>query len=202
MVSRTRAEIDDEEVIYFSGPVAWRRWLARNHQRRSSQWVGFHKRATGRPSLTWPQSVDQALCFGWIDGVRKSVDEGRYKIRFSPRKPGSRWSKVNIGRAAELTTGGLMQPAGRAVFENRTRAADYSYEETRQAKLSPAFRKRFRANAAAWAFFQARPPWYRKAVTHWVTSAKKEETRERRLALLMEDSAHGRTLKALTPRRG
>jgi uncharacterized protein YdeI (YjbR/CyaY-like superfamily) len=142
--------------------------------------------------------VDQALCFGWIDGVRKSIDEARYKIRFTPRRPTSLWSNINVARVAELTRQGLMQPAGLAAFDKRKRTGVYSYEQTRQAHLPPAFERRFRAEKAAWAYFQERPPWYRKASIHWVTSAKKEETRERRLDLLIQHSAAGRFIPLLT----
>src|SRR3954469_2220181 len=112
---------DADEILFFPDPAAWRKWLARHHQQRPYLWVGFHKRATGRPSITWPQAVDQALCFGWIDGVRKSIDEGRYKIRFTPRRPTSLWSKINVARVAALTREGLMHPAGLAVFSKRER---------------------------------------------------------------------------------
>jgi uncharacterized protein YdeI (YjbR/CyaY-like superfamily) len=188
----------DAEVLFFPDPPAWREWLSRHHQQRSSLWVGFHKRATGRPSLTWPQAVDQALCFGWIDGVRKSIDEGRYKIRFTPRKPTSLWSKINVDRVAELTRLGLMQPAGLAAFGKRERTGVYSYEQTRQRQLPPAFERQFQARKRAWAYFQERPPWYRNAATHWVVSAKREATRARRLALLIERSAGGRPIPPLT----
>src|SRR5262249_52479994 len=153
---------------------------------------------SGKPSITWPQSVDQALCFGWIDGVRKSIDAGSYKIRFTPRKPGSRWSNVNVKRVAELTRLGLMRSAGREAFDRRTAEGVYSSEQTRAHELEPAHAKMLRANTKAWAFFQSNPPWYRKAVVYWVVSAKQEATRLRRLTRLIEDSASGRTIRELT----
>jgi uncharacterized protein YdeI (YjbR/CyaY-like superfamily) len=189
---------DADEILFFPDPAAWRKWLARHHQQRPYLWVGFHKRATGRPSITWPQAVDQALCFGWIDGVRKSIDEGRYKIRFTPRRPTSLWSKINVARVAALTREGLMHPAGLAVFSKRERTGVYSHEQARPASLSPAFERRFKAHEAAWAYFRERPPWYRKAAIHWVVSAKREETRERRLGLLIEHSGAGRPIPPLT----
>jgi uncharacterized protein YdeI (YjbR/CyaY-like superfamily) len=188
---------DEDPIVFFPDPAAWRSWLARHHERRPHLWVGFHKRATGRPSITWPEAVDQALCFGWIDGIRKSIDEARYKIRFTPRRATSLWSKINIQRVAALTRQGLMQPAGLVAFGKRKRTGVYSYEQTRRARLPLAFEQRFRAETAAWAYFQERPPWYRKAVTHWVVSAKKEETRERRLGLLIEHSSAGRLIPPL-----
>jgi uncharacterized protein YdeI (YjbR/CyaY-like superfamily) len=188
----------DEEIVFFSDSAAWRSWLTAHHQRRPHLWVGFHKRHTGRPSITWPQAVDQALCFGWIDGVRKSIDEARYKIRFTPRKPTSLWSNINVKRVGELTRLGLMQPEGLAAFDRRKRTGVYSYEQTRQAVLPAAFQKQFKAEKSAWAYFQERAPWYRKATIHWVTSAKREETRARRLALLIEHSRAGRLIPQLT----
>jgi uncharacterized protein YdeI (YjbR/CyaY-like superfamily) len=186
------------EPRFFARPEAWRRWLAANHQRRAELWVGFHKRATGRPSLTWPQAVDQALCFGWIDGVRKSIDETSYKIRFTPRRPGSIWSLINIRRVEELTRLGLMQPGGRAAFDRRKRSGVYSYEQPLPAELPPDYQARLRGDHKAWAYFQERPPWYRRTAIAWVVSAKREETRLRRLEALIRDSAAGRTIRPLT----
>ncbi|HET9495869.1 MAG TPA: YdeI/OmpD-associated family protein, partial [Chloroflexia bacterium] len=153
----------------------------------------------GKPSITWPEAVDQALCFGWIDGIRKSVDADSYMNRFTPRRPRSTWSAVNIKRVQELTEAGLMRPAGIAAFEKRTddNSAIYSYEQ-RDARLDPEYERQIRANEAAWNFFQAQPPWYRRTASRWVMSAKREETRRKRLAALIEDSAHGRTIPPLT----
>jgi uncharacterized protein YdeI (YjbR/CyaY-like superfamily) len=182
---------------FYATPEEWRGWLAEHHADQREHWVGFHKRATGRPSITWPEAVDQALCFGWIDGVRKRVDDERYMIRFTPRKPSSRWSLVNVRRVAELMEAGMMQSAGIAAFEARTEEGTYSYEQRDAAALDPERERRLRANAAAAAFFDAQPPYYRRAATHWVMSAKREETRDRRLALLIESSAAGRPVPPL-----
>ncbi|MEP6687423.1 MAG: YdeI/OmpD-associated family protein [Gemmatimonadales bacterium] len=150
--------------------------------------------------MTWPESVDEALCFGWIDGVRKRLDETRYVIRFTPRRKGSVWSSVNLGRVQELTRVGLMRPAGLAVHEARTPAKSgiYAYEQRKMAKLPAAMARRLKADRKAWAFFQKQAAWYRQVVVWWIVSAKKEETRERRLTALIGDSAAGRTIKPLT----
>ena len=188
------------EPIFFETPADFRAWLEEHHADRSELLVGFHRKGTGRPTLTWPESVDQALCFGWIDGVRRSLDEHSYTIRFTPRKARSTWSAINIRRAGELIEAGLMNPAGLAAFERRSdhRSRIYAYEQRKQAKLDPAAEKEFRANRRAWAFFSDQAPWYRRNATYWVISAKKEETRRKRLQTLIEDSAAGRTLRHLT----
>jgi uncharacterized protein YdeI (YjbR/CyaY-like superfamily) len=159
-------------------------------------WVGFHKKHTGAPSITWPESVDEALCFGWIDGIRKTLDDGRYVIRFTPRKPNSTWSAVNIARAKELVRLGRMSPAGLRAFEKRTpeKSAIYSYEQRRTAALNAADRKTFRANPEAWTFFRAQPAGYQRLLTYWIISAKRDETRAKRLARLIADSAAGRRI--------
>lgn len=188
---------------FFRNQIEFRRWLERNHDRATEVWVGYYKKGSGRRSMTWPESVDEALCFGWIDSVRKSIDGESYANRFSPRKPGSNWSAKNITRAKELIALGLMRPAGKEAFEERTddRSAIYSYEQRHGATLTKNQERKFRRNNKAWAFFQGRAPSYRKAAIHWVTSAKREETKERRLARLIEDSAAERTVAPLTPRR-
>jgi uncharacterized protein YdeI (YjbR/CyaY-like superfamily) len=183
---------------FFATPDVFRRWLERHHRDRAELWVGFHKRSTGRASLTWPESVDVALCFGWIDGVRKSLGPETYVIRFTRRKARSTWSNVNVRRARALTRERLMQPAGLAAFEARAtkRSGTYAYEN-RPKSLPPKYAKRMRANAKAWAFFSAQAPWYRRTATWWVVSAKREETRLRRLAFLIEHSARGRAIHQL-----
>ena len=155
--------------------------------------VGFYKTHTGRPSLTWPQSVDEALCVGWIDGVRHRVDEERYTIRFTPRRQGSIWSLVNIRRVRALMKAGRIRPAGLKAFEARRpdRSAVYSFEQRTSATFGEAEVRRFRANRAAWRFFEAQPPGYRRVATFFVMSAKREETRVRRLERLIADSANG-----------
>ena len=188
------------EPIFFATPAEFRAWLHEHHATAREQWVGFHKKDSGRPSITWPESVDEALCYGWIDGLRKSIDDASYMIRFTPRKPDSNWSAVNIGRVAELTAQGSMQPAGLAAFDRRRdeTSAIYSYEQREQAALDEAEEHQMRANPAAWQFFQAQPRSYRQAAIRWVISAKKVETRQSRLARLIEDSAQGRTVPPLT----
>jgi uncharacterized protein YdeI (YjbR/CyaY-like superfamily) len=185
--------------LFFPTPADFRRWLAEHHASESELWVGFHKRGSGRPSLTWPESVDDALCHGWIDGVRKSLDADRYMIRFTPRKQASHWSAVNIGRMGELLAAGRVTPAGREAFERRTekRSGRYSYEQRHQATLEPTAEERFRAEPGAWEYFQAQPPWYRKTATWWVVDARRPQTRERRLAQLIACSAAGRPLPGL-----
>jgi uncharacterized protein YdeI (YjbR/CyaY-like superfamily) len=185
--------------IFFATPDEWRAWLAEHHAGVSELWVGFHKKASGRPSITWPQAVDQALCFGWIDGVRKSVDDGRYVIRFTPRRRNSIWSSVNVARVKQLTEAGLMQPAGVVAYQVGARAKSgvYSYEQRKGAKLPEPLERQFRRHRKAWRFFQDQPPGYQRTAAWWVISAKKEETRLRRLATLIEDSAHQRAIKPL-----
>lgn len=187
-----------DRPIYFATPEKLRTWLRKNHRRRAEAWVGLHKKATGKPSITWPELVDQLLCFGWIDGVRKSVDEGSYAIRITPRRKGSNWSKVNLARVAELMEAGLVEPAGREAFDARDerRSGLYSFERER-AELGEEYERTFRANREAWKFFQAQPPGYRKLVTHWVVSAKREETRRRRLETLIRDSENGERIGPL-----
>ena len=187
-------------ATFFAERADFRAWLEKNHDRATELWVGFHKKGSGRPSITWPESVDEALCFGWIDGVRKSLGPDSYAIRFTPRKARSTWSAVNIKRAQELAAEGRMRPAGLKAFEARTddRSAIYSYEQRHAATLDPEHEREFRANAKAWEWFQSRPPSYRKTATWWVVSAKREETRLKRLRTLIDDSAHGRTIRQLT----
>jgi uncharacterized protein YdeI (YjbR/CyaY-like superfamily) len=184
---------------YFASPEAWRRWLERHHASRAELWVGFHRRETGRPSLTWPQSVDEALCFGWIDGVRQRVDDTRYRIRFTPRRERSYWSAVNLKRMQELVAAGRVTPAGMRAYEARdeSRAEAYSFEQRHSVAFAPEDEARFRREAKAWSFFESCPPYYRRTTTFWVVSAKREETRQKRLATLIEDSAAGRRIAGL-----
>ena len=184
---------------FFATPAEFRAWLAARHAGGAARWVGFYKKDSGKPSITWPESVDEALCFGWIDGLRKSIDDASYKIRFTPRKPRSTWSAVNINRVAELTQTGRMHPAGLKAFAERTedKSVIYSYEQRKLAELDPAAEQQFRANQAAWEFFQTQPAGYRNTAIWWVVSAKQEATRQSRLARLIEDSQHGRMLPQL-----
>ena len=187
------------EAIFFETPPEFRRWFEENHQTGKELWVGFYKKGSGKPSITWPEAVDQALCFGWIDGIRKSIDADSYMIRFTPRKPGSIWSAVNIKRAGELSELGLMQPAGLAAFEKRDekKARLYSYEQANH-KLDEAYEEQFRGNERAWSFFQAQAPWYRRSAYWWIMSARKEETRLKRLAILIEESERGSKASTIT----
>ena len=184
---------------FFASAGEWRSWLAKHHADTSELLVGFHKKGSGKASITWPESVDAALCFGWIDGVRRSIDDVSYSIRFTPRKARSFWSIVNIKRVAELTEQGLMHPAGLKAFEARTgeRSGVYAFEQ-RKIEFDTTQEKQFRDCRAAWQFFQKQPPWYRRTVTWWVISAKRAETREKRLKKLIEDSENGRTIRELT----
>jgi uncharacterized protein YdeI (YjbR/CyaY-like superfamily) len=187
------------QVTTFERPEDFRRWLERHHDSAPELWVGYFKKASGRASMTWPQSVDEALCFGWIDGVRKRIDDERYTIRFTPRRVGSVWSAVNIGRVAVLSDEGRMRPAGLEAFEARREdwSGIYSYEQRDQAVFPDAFEERFRAEEEAWAWFEAQPKGYRQNTIRWVMTAKREETRERRLATLIADSAAGRRIAPL-----
>ncbi|MBV7338084.1 YdeI/OmpD-associated family protein [Chloroflexi bacterium TSY] len=178
---------------FFATPDDFRNWLEENHAAQQELWVGYYKKATGKPSITWSESVDQALCFGWIDGLRKSVDDESYMIRFTPRRPTSQWSKVNLQKVDQLIKQGLMRPAGIKVYEERRKDKEgsYSYEQRQAAQLTTDQEAQFRANAAAWEFFQSQPPTYRNTAIHWVISAKQEKTRQRRLGTLIDDSAQG-----------
>jgi uncharacterized protein YdeI (YjbR/CyaY-like superfamily) len=186
------------KAIFFASPSEFRSWLDQHHAEAPELWVGFYKRDTGKPSLTWPESVDCALCYGWIDGVRKSLGETSYMIRFTPRKPTSTWSAINIKRVAALEKMGLMRPSGRKAFHKRKddKSGIYSYER-KTATLTAAQQREFRAKKPAWEYFQSQPPWYRRTATFWVVSAKKEETRQRRLAALIESSGDGRRIGPL-----
>ena len=187
------------DVKFFATPAEFRKWLEANHQKAQELWVGFYRKGSARPSITWPESVDEALCVGWIDGIRKTLDAESYVIRFTPRKPQSTWSAVNIARVAELERAGRMLPAGRAAFAKRTddKSAIYAYEQRKTATLGEEAEQRFRANAKAWEFFNAQPPWYRRTAIYKVISAKRGETREKRLAALIADSAAGRRIREL-----
>jgi uncharacterized protein YdeI (YjbR/CyaY-like superfamily) len=190
-----------DQPSFFATPDEFRAWLEENHESATEVLVGFHKRSSGRPSITWPESVEQALCFGWIDGVRRSIDEESYTIRFTPRRPSSNWSRTNLEKVEELKRRGLMRPAGLRAYEGRREAKTgiYSYEQREAARLPADYEDRLRANPRAWEDWSARPPSYRKAAVWWVVSAKREETRERRLEQLIDSSAQGRTVPPLTP---
>ena len=181
------------KVKFFSTQSLFREWLAKNHARSVELWVGFHKKKSGKKSITYPEALDEALCFGWIDGVRKTVNESSYTIRFTPRKSKSIWSRVNTERAEELSKLGRMKPSGLQAFALRDpqRSGIYSFESSAR-KLAAAYETKFRAKRKAWEYFQSQPPGYRKLATFWVMSAKKEETRLRRLEQLISDSVEAK----------
>ena len=187
------------KATFFPTPADFRAWFEKNHAKAPELLVGFYKRDSGKPSITWPESVDQALCFGWIDGIRRRIDDASYSIRFTPRKASSTWSVVNIKRVGELTKLGLMRPAGLKAFEARDEAksALYSYEQRHSAQFSPAFEKQFRANKKAWDYFQTQAPSYRRLATYAVMSAKREETKLKRLEKLIEDCENRRPIGRL-----
>lgn len=186
------------EPVFFETPAAFRRWLSRHAKSAPELLVGFHKVGRGKPCMTWPESVDEALCFGWIDGVRKRVDDDTYTIRFTPRRAGSVWSRVNIAKAGALVAAGRMKPAGLAAFERRFDhpKSGYSYGKREEAELSPAERKALKADKAAFAFHEKVAPSYRKACAHWIASAKQPATRERRFAKYLAACAAGKRLMA------
>src|SRR5438128_3111051 len=183
-------------IRFFKAPAAFRKWLAANHAKVKELWVGFYKKDSGKPSITWPESVDEALCFGWIDGIRKKFDDESYVIRFTPRKPDSIWSAVNIRNVERLIREGRMTPPGLKAYQARKeyRSGIYSYEQ-RPAELVEPYASKFKRDKAAWKFFQAQPPYYRKTLTWWVVSAKQEATRLARLDKLIEASAKGQRLR-------
>ena len=185
---------------FFKSPPAFRAWLEKYHATARELVVGFHKKRTGAPSITWPESVDEALCFGWIDGVRHRLDERSYSIRFTPRKRGSIWSLVNTKRVEVLTREGRMHAAGLEAFHARDarKTGVYSFER-QAASMPPAFVRQLRANKKAWAYFETAPPYYRRMVTYWVVSAKQEATRARRLAVLIDSSAKGEKVPPAMP---
>ena len=184
------------ETRFFATPEDFRKWLKTHHENTRELWVGFYKKGSGRPSITWPESVDEALSVGWIDGLRKTIDAESYKIRFTPRKATSNWSAVNIGRVQELTRLGLMRPTGVKAFARRKEESSgtYSYENRKSAVLEQAAEERFRSGAKAWRFFQKQTASYRQTLIWWVISAKKGQTRKRRLEKLIAQSEAGKRM--------
>lgn len=185
-------------IQFFEKPSLLRKWLQANHKSASELWVGFYKKGSGKPSVTWPEVVEEALCFGWIDGIRKSIDEDSYKIRLTPRRPRSIWSAVNIRLVEKLIREKRMQPAGKKAFETRTedRSQIYSYEKEKHV-FNKEYLAEFKSDKKAWEFFESQPPYYRRIITFWVISAKKEETRRKRLAELIRNSREGRRIGLL-----
>ena len=186
------------DPTFFPTPADFRAWLEKNHDTASELWVGYYKKATGRASVTWEETVDHALCFGWIDGIRRAFDDEAYVIRFTPRTPGSVWSRRNIERVEALRAEGLMRKPGLEAYAHKDAHGDSGYAiSDRTEDLPDEMIAEFRKHPEAWASYCAQPPGYRKQTTAWVTSAKREETRQRRLATLIEDSAKGLRIKQL-----
>ena len=179
---------------FFPTPAAFRAWLKKHHKTADELWVGYYRKESGKLTMTWSESVDEALCFGWIDGIRKKVSDEAYTNRFTPRRPGSNWSAINIAKVEGLTRQKRMHATGLAAFAKRTemKSRIYTYEQKDVVPFEKALEKKFRANKKAWAFFQAQAPWYRRLMTRWVSSAKQAETRLRRLDILMAACESGR----------
>lgn len=182
---------------FFETGAAFRKWLDKHHHKAEELLVGYYKVGSGKKSMSWSESVDEAICYGWIDGVRKTIDEERYTIRFTPRKHKSIWSAVNVKKVEDLTREGRMMPAGIAAFNKREmeRTAIYTYERADPLQLSEAYEQQLRANQKAWEFYQKMAPSYRKLTAHWIMSGKQEATRDKRLAELIRDSAAGTKVK-------
>jgi uncharacterized protein YdeI (YjbR/CyaY-like superfamily) len=190
------------EPVFLRTAAELRAWFERHHQQEPELLVGYWKKGASQSSIKHTEAIEQALCFGWIDSVGRRIDDERYQVRFTPRRTGSVWSAVNIATIARLTEAGLLHPSGRQAYENRRadRVATYSYEQPADAQLDAEQTARLQAEPAAWAWFSAQPPSYRRAAVHWVVSAKRPETRERRLAALIADSAAGRPVPPLIRR--
>jgi len=186
-------------LAYFPKQSDFRKWLEKNHDRKTELLVGFYKVGSGKPSITWSQSVDEALCLGWIDGIRKSIDKDCYSIRFTPRKTNSIWSAINIKKVKKLTKQGLMHPAGLAIFKKRkeNKSEIYSFEN-RPKKLEDDFEKKLRADKEAWIFFKSMAPSYQRTAIYWVMSAKQDETKQKRLDILINDCKTGQKIKPLS----
>jgi len=187
------------QLVFFPTQKDLRKWFEKNHKKEKEFFVGYYKVSTGKPSITWSQSVDEAICFGWIDGIRRSVDEESYCIRFTPRNPKSIWSAINIKKVEELTRLGLMKPEGLTAFSFRKeeKSKIYAYENPK-VEFDKTFEKSFKANKKAWAFYQTTTPTYRKVTTRWVMSAKQESTRLKRLKELINDCSIGKIIKAMS----
>lgn len=194
----TKGDGQPKEVIFFVEGEAFRAWLAEHHETATELWVGFHKKASGKAGIAWAEAVDEALCYGWIDGVTKRIDDLSYRIRFTPRKPGSIWSAVNLARVPELIEAGRMREPGLLAYERRSEARSRIYaHEQAEIALPDDMRRRFQKHPEAWAFFESAPLWYQRAASWWVISAKREETRKRRLATLIDESAQGQWIPSL-----
>ncbi len=186
--------VSEPDPVFFPTPADLRAWLEANHETASELWVGMYRKGTGKPSVVWQDVVDECLCFGWIDGIRKSLDGESFAQRITPRKARSNWSRVNAKRVEELTAEGRMRPAGVRAFEKRSTTATYSYEQRDNPEFDEESLRLFQGEPAAWEFFQACPPGYRRLMTFRVVSGKREETRRKRLAELIEACREGRRL--------
>jgi uncharacterized protein YdeI (YjbR/CyaY-like superfamily) len=186
------------KAMFFADGEAFRAWLEEHHATEKELWVGFHKRGSGNGGITWSEAVDEALCYGWIDGVMRRIDDASYALRFTRRKPNSTWSAVNLTKVSRLIEAGRMREPGMRAYEQRTESRSRTYAHEQAEIAFPAeMLSRFKEHSEAWAFFQNQAPWYQRAATWWVISAKREETRERRLATLIDDSANGRRVRSL-----
>ena len=200
--SSSAEEGSGQPARFFKSPAEFRRWLARNYDRETELWVGIYRKASGKQGITYEDAVRQALCYGWIDGVRRSAGAEGSAQRFTPRTAQSTWSALNLKRYAEMDALGLIAEPGRRAYERRNPAADGSAIADRQGTtLGKEYEQRFAAHPQAWEYYQAQPPWYRRETAHWITSARREDTRERRFATLLTDSAAGRRIDALNPQR-
>ena len=193
-------EVNKERLRFFRTQAEFGRWLAKHHAHTNELWVGFYRKDSGKGGITYAQALDEALCYGWIDGIRKKLDDESFTTRFTPRKPNSIWSNVNIAHVARLKKEGRMQPPGLAAYSKKdsARIGVYSFERE-VAELEPQMKEQFRKHAAGWKFFEAQPPYYRRIASWWVISAKREDTRARRLAQLIELSQHQQRLPQFTP---
>ena len=182
---------------FFATPAAFRAWLKKHHRTANELWVGYYRKDSGKPTITWQESVDEALCFGWIDGIRKKINDESYTNRFTPRRAGSNWSAINIAKVEELTNQKRMQPAGLAAYAKRleTKSRIYTYEQVSM-QLDKPLEKKFKTHKKAWTFFQAQPRYYRKLMTGWVNGAKQEATRLRRLDKLIAACDSGKRFMA------
>jgi uncharacterized protein YdeI (YjbR/CyaY-like superfamily) len=196
-------EVRKDRLRFFRSGGELRKWLEKNHAKSDELWIGFYRKDSGKGGITYAEALDEALCYGWIDGIRKKLDDESFTTRFTPRKPKSIWSNVNIGHVARLTKEGRMQPPGIAAFsaKDSSRVGVYSFERE-VAELEPSMVKQFKRDPSAWKFFQSQPPYYRRVASWWVISAKRDETRADRLARLIAHSSRGERLPQFTPARG
>ncbi len=190
-------------ITFFENQAYLRKWFEANYKESKEIWIGYYRKGTGKPSITWKESVDEALCFGWIDGIRKKVDDESFTIRFTPRNPKSVWSKINSERIMELKKLKMVTAIGWDLFQKRDKikSEQYSFEQRNTIKIPSGYLKTFKKNKKAWDFFSSQPPWYKKTAFWWIVSAKQETTRSRRLNQLIDDSENLRTIPPLTRKK-